>query len=96
MLLALLGSRPPGKERLLIALLGPRGTTSIVFGLLAFNELADEDLAHTVLSVTTLVVLGSVLLHGLAAIPVVDLVQRRRRRPDPDACQPLEQRLTGI
>ncbi len=92
-LLALLGSRPPGKERLLIALLGPRGTTSIVFGLLAFNELADEDLAHTVLSVTTLVVLGSVLLHGLAAIPVVRLVERRPSGPYPMSVRVLRRSL---
>jgi sodium/hydrogen antiporter len=79
-LLALVGSRPTGQERLLIALLGPRGTTSIVFALLAYNELAEPRLEYTVLSVTTLVVLGSVLLHGLAAMPAVHFVQRRREQ----------------
>ena len=63
-LLALLGSRFTWRERALVGWLGPRGTTSIVFGLLAFNVLSDE--AETdVLLATVLTVLGSVLLHGL-------------------------------
>ena len=63
-LLAMLGSPFTWRERALIGWLGPRGTTSIVFGLLAFNVLSDQ--AETdVLLVTVLTVLGSVLLHGL-------------------------------
>ena len=38
-LLAMLGSRFTWPERLLVGWIGPRGTTSIVFGLLAFNVL---------------------------------------------------------
>nr|WP_202422672.1 cation:proton antiporter [Gordonia sp. SID5947] len=79
-LLALLGSRRTPTERWLIALLGPRGTTSIVFGLLAFNQLADPDAAASVLGVTVLVVLGSVLIHGLAAIPLVRWIDRDHGR----------------
>ncbi|MGV0851905.1 cation:proton antiporter domain-containing protein [Mycolicibacterium phlei] len=65
-LLALLGSSLPWAERLLVGWLGPRGTSSIVFGLLAFNELAGRDEAD-VLMVMVIVVLGSVVLHGATA-----------------------------
>lgn len=53
-------------ERLLVGGLGPRGTTTIVFGLLAFNVLDQSD-EHTVGLVVVLCVLGSVILHGVAA-----------------------------
>ncbi len=43
--------------------LGPRGTASIVFGLMAFNVL-DGQAAETTLSVMVIVVLGSVIFHG--------------------------------
>ncbi len=66
MLLALLGSRFTWPERLLLGWLGPRGTTSIVFGLLAFNVLTNR--AETAALLTMVVtVLGSVLLHGIGA-----------------------------
>lgn len=66
---AMAGSRYTARDRLLLGALGPRGTTSIVFGLLAFNTLRG-DIADTVLTTTIVVVLGSVLLHGLM-IPAV-------------------------
>jgi NhaP-type Na+/H+ or K+/H+ antiporter len=81
-LLALVGSRRTTRDRWLIALLGPRGTTSIVFGLLAFNQLADPGSSASVLGVTVLVVLGSVILHGLVAIPAVRWVDRREQTAD--------------
>ncbi|CRZ18899.1 cation:proton antiporter domain-containing protein [Mycolicibacterium neworleansense] len=65
-LLAMLGSPVSRRERLLLGWLGPRGTTSIVFGLLAFNAL--EGVAeHTVAQVLVVAVLGSVVLHGVGA-----------------------------
>jgi NhaP-type Na+/H+ or K+/H+ antiporter len=65
-LLSLLGSRFTWPERVLMGWLGPRGTTSIVFGLLAFNVLTDR--AETVALLTMVVtVLGSVLIHGIGA-----------------------------
>lgn len=66
MLLGLLGSRPTWRERWLLGALGPRGTTSIVFGLLAFNTLSDTA-EHEVLLAMVITVLGSVVLHGLGA-----------------------------
>lgn len=65
-LVAMLGSPVSWRERLLLGWLGPRGTTSIVFGLLAFNAL--EGMAeHTVALVMVVAVLGSVVLHGAGA-----------------------------
>ncbi|OMC32665.1 sodium:proton exchanger [Mycobacterium sp. GA-1841] len=65
-LVAMLGSPVSWRERLLLGWLGPRGTASIVFGLLAFNAL--EGVAeHTVAQVLVVAVLGSVVLHGVGA-----------------------------
>jgi len=65
MLLSLTGSAFP----LLVGALGPRGTTSIVFGLLAFNRLPEGGAADTILTITVTCVLGSVVLHGAGAEP---------------------------
>nr|WP_308252552.1 cation:proton antiporter [Rhodococcus qingshengii] len=72
----LAGSSMSLRDRLLVGALGPRGTTSIVFGLLAFNSLPDGPAAELALSVTVLCVLGSVLLHGLGAGPLTRKVSR--------------------
>jgi NhaP-type Na+/H+ or K+/H+ antiporter len=67
-LLALAGTDMPWRERLAVGAIGPRGTTSIVFGLLAFNDLPEGELAHTALTTMTLTVIASVLLHGPGAV----------------------------
>jgi NhaP-type Na+/H+ or K+/H+ antiporter len=51
-------------ERMLLVALGPRGTANIVLALLAYDVLADNP-AERLLEATVLVVLGSVVLHGL-------------------------------
>jgi sodium/hydrogen antiporter len=66
-LLAFLGSPFTWPERLMLGAFGPRGTTSIVFGLLAFNVLPDGTIENTVLLAMSLTVLGSVLLHGVGS-----------------------------
>ncbi len=65
-LAALIGSGFSWRERLLVGWLGPRGTTSIVFGLLAFNVLHGDAADQAVLA-TVVVVLGSVVVHGIGA-----------------------------
>lgn len=67
--LAFPGSGLPARERLTLGLLGPRGTSTIAFGLLAFNALDDAN-ASLVLQVTVLTVLGSSILHGVLATRV--------------------------
>ncbi|WP_308465049.1 cation:proton antiporter domain-containing protein [Rathayibacter soli] len=63
---SLLGSSVGWRDRLLIGALGPRGTATIVFGLLAYNALPNEE-GSLVLLATVMTVVGSVLLHGVAA-----------------------------
>jgi sodium/hydrogen antiporter len=75
--LSLAWSRTSGRERVLVGALGPRGTTSIVFGLLAFNRLPDGSAADTILVITVTCVLGSVVLHGIGARPVTLLLTEK-------------------
>lgn len=73
--LSLIGSDLPRQDRQAIALLGPRGTASIVFGLLAWRGITaiNEDLdleldeASLVLYIMVATVLGSVAVHGFTA-----------------------------
>ncbi|MFI6211036.1 cation:proton antiporter [Nocardia brasiliensis] len=77
--LSLLGSPFTRRERLMIGLLGPRGVASIVFALLAFNGLRDDDDAFLVIGVTLVVVVGSVILHGIGAPLIAERLGKRRR-----------------
>ncbi|WP_194819934.1 cation:proton antiporter [Nocardia sp. XZ_19_385] len=76
-LLAMLGTDFSWRDRLTLGWLGPRGTTSIVFGLLAFNHLNDDP-AYTTLSIMVLVVFGSVLFHGVGSALVIGAYRRWR------------------
>jgi sodium/hydrogen antiporter len=78
-LLALLGSQFSWPERLLVGWVGPRGTTSIVFGLLAFNVLSNEAETDALLT-TVLVVLGSVVLHGIGTPAAAHAFARSQTR----------------
>jgi len=83
---SLLGKSVGRRDRLLIGALGPRGTATIVFGLLAYNALPDEE-GNLVLMVTVVTVVGSVLLHGVAApillrrLPLVDAASSTELAP---------------
>lgn len=79
-LLTLTGSGFTLRERMLVAVLGPRGTTTIVFGLLAFNRLPEGPAADTILLITVTCVLGSVLLHGPGVAPITHLLNRARNK----------------
>ncbi|MCC0094535.1 cation:proton antiporter [Streptomyces flavotricini] len=87
-LLAFLGSDFTWRERLMVGALGPRGTTSIVFGLIAFNTLPDGPYADTVLHATTLTVLGSVLLHGVGSTTIARLLSRPSAPSAPETTTP--------
>ncbi|MFI5776058.1 cation:proton antiporter [Nocardia sp. NPDC051570] len=75
-LAATIGSRFSRGERLLLGVLGPRGTTSIVFGLLAFNVLGIDD-GVMVVSAMAITVLGSIVLHGIGG-PAASFTQAVR------------------
>ena len=85
--LSLIGSDLSRPDRQAIALLGPRGTASIIFGLLAWrgitaiNENSDLELdeASLVLYVMVATVLGSVVVHGFTAERVGARYARRAR-----------------
>jgi NhaP-type Na+/H+ or K+/H+ antiporter len=64
-LASMLGSHLPWRERIGLGVLGPRGTSSIVFGLLAYNAMNDDD-GDIAVYVMVVVVLASLLLHGVA------------------------------
>lgn len=61
---AFLGSGLTFREQTALGLLGPRGTSSVVFGLLAFNAMRDDD-AYAAMYVMVITVLGSVILYGI-------------------------------
>nr|WP_217997693.1 cation:proton antiporter [Gordonia soli] len=61
--LSLIGTDFARRDRVMIGLLGPRGTASIVFGLLAYNALDDAPGDQTLYAMAA-VVIGSVVIHG--------------------------------
>jgi NhaP-type Na+/H+ or K+/H+ antiporter len=62
-------------DRLAIGCLAPRGTPSIVFGLLAFNALDGEPADATAMAVVH-VVLGSIVVHGAGSSAVARMYMR--------------------
>lgn len=68
-LLSLIGSGLSFREQATIGFMGPRGTSTIVFGLLAFNAfpLTDDGIALYLMVVT---VLSSIVLHGFLGGPI--------------------------
>lgn len=63
-LIAMLRSPLSWRDRALVGVIGPRGTATIVFGLLAYNRLPDE-IGDVVLSVMVFTVAASILFHGV-------------------------------
>lgn len=78
--LALVRSDIGRRDRMLLGVFGPRGTASIVFGLLAFNDL-DGMFANVALYAMTVTVLGSVVLHGIGVGLIVERLGRREASP---------------
>ena len=75
--LSLLRSSVSRADRVKIGLLGPRGTATIVFGLLAYNALPEQD-GDLVLTIMVVTVVGSILLHGVAAPFALAALEKRR------------------
>ena len=68
--LGMLGTGQDMATVLFIGWFGPRGLASVVFALLAIEELGASDAAGQAVSVVALTVLLSVILHGVTAGPV--------------------------
>ncbi|GAA1090527.1 cation:proton antiporter [Tsukamurella strandjordii] len=77
--IAQIGSGLPRSEVLALGWLRPRGTSTIVFALIAYNTLPEGDPAELVLAIASLVVLGSIVLHTVGA-PVAVAGHDRRVR----------------
>ena len=69
--LSLIGSRLRADAVLLIGWFGPRGLASIVFALVAAKS-GHLPHAEFLFQVVALTILGSVVLHGISAVPLVD------------------------
>ena len=79
---SMIGTDLPRRDRLFLGWVGPRGMASLVFGLLAYIELTGPD-AELVLAVMVVTVVASIVIHGLST----GLVAKRYVNPDraPDA-----------
>jgi sodium/hydrogen antiporter len=84
--IALVGLRLRTDTVAFIGWFGPRGLASVVFSLIALDELARTTIAPKLLEVATLTILGSVVLHGVTARPLAALYGRRVQA-DPDAVE---------
>lgn len=79
--LAAVGLRLPWDTVLLAGWLGPRGLASIIFALLAAEEIGGAD-GDFVLEVVAVTVALSVVAHGLSAGPLADWYAARHPAPD--------------
>ncbi|MGW7053501.1 cation:proton antiporter [Streptomyces sp. NPDC054887] len=77
-LLVLSGTGLTRSDKLFLGWLGPRGVTSVVFGLLAAVEMPAHS-ADFVARVMVLTVMLSIVLHGLSAEPIGRAYARRQR-----------------
>ena len=85
--LAMLGTGRDRSTVLFIGWFGPRGLASVVFALLAIEELGASDAAGQAVSVVAFTVLLSVIVHGVTAGPVGRRFGLRHREvapPDDD------------
>jgi sodium/hydrogen antiporter len=77
--IALVGSKLDRATVLLIGWFGPRGLASVVFALIAVDELGGDD-GNRVLAAVTMTVLFSVVAHGVTAGPFGRRYGRRAER----------------
>jgi NhaP-type Na+/H+ or K+/H+ antiporter len=77
--IGLLGGRTGPRERAVISFFGVRGVGSLFYLVYALQEgrFAEQDALWRVVA---LVVIGSILVHGLSASPVMWLLDRKRRQ----------------
>ncbi|MGV1079497.1 MAG: cation:proton antiporter [Candidatus Nanopelagicales bacterium] len=69
--LSLIGSKLPWPSVSFIGWFGPRGLATVIFGLLTVEELGTEQpIVRTIVGVISLVVVMSVVAHGISAAPL--------------------------
>jgi sodium/hydrogen antiporter len=87
--MALLGARLAWATVLLVAWFGPRGLASVVFALLALEELGSPT-ADRAVAVITITVLLSVVVHGATAEPLANWYAKLAAgRPDGSSGTPM-------
>ena len=77
--IGLLGSGRPASERAVISIFGIRGIGTLYYLAYAFNH-GSFDQTETLWSTASLVILLSILLHGITVSPVLDILDRRSGR----------------
>ena len=73
--LSLLGKKLMWETTLLLGWFGPRGIASIIYILIVMRD-ADLPNVSTILAVTVITILGSVILHGVTAVPFTNWYAR--------------------
>ncbi|MEU4273304.1 cation:proton antiporter [Streptomyces sp. NPDC026092] len=81
-LLVLIGTDLSLRDRLFLGWMGPRGVTSVVFGLLAALELPAAGGGDFISRVMVITVMVSIVLHGLSSEPIARSYARHRRTAD--------------
>ena len=81
---ALLGAGLDRPTVLFVGWLGPRGLASVVFALLAIEELGESSMVGQAVAVVALTVLLSVVLHGVSAGPLGSRYVREEVQLNPD------------
>jgi len=76
-LIAMIGSRQPWRERLLLAFLGIRGVGSVYYVAYGLNH-GDFGESERLWSVVGCIILLSILIHGVTATPLLNRLARRR------------------
>lgn len=81
--LSLVGTGLGRRTVLFVGWFGPRGLASVVFALLAVEELHDSTVVGPAIAVVALTILASVVLHGASAGPLVRRYASQEEQTDP-------------
>jgi NhaP-type Na+/H+ or K+/H+ antiporter len=68
--LALVGTRLSRRDVLFLGWVGPRGLASVIFGMIALENLRRESDTNLLVSVVVVTVLLSVIVHGVTGRPL--------------------------
>ena len=79
--LGLWGSRSSSRQRLLIGWFGIRGIGSLYYLMYAINHGLPQGLANKLTALTLLVIVSSIVLHGVSVTPLMKLYEKSRNRP---------------
>ena len=91
--LALLGSGMDRRTVLFVGWFGPRGLASVVFALLAIEDLGETPVVMSAVGAVSLTILLSVVLHGLSAGPLGSRYARFEQQLDDPEGAPRSRRL---